>query len=344
MELVVSVGLLITSSLVTSRQISTSVAVTVNSYQCFKPIIYSCNFIQSRMPLTYFLITTAGPLFVFETPSQDPTTPQARPSMALSPLSHFTSNKAISLGVNAAAGSAFCSRCEGYSTSALLLARPALKRTTLAFGSFMRQYYNTTRSRGTSVSGLSYWNDNQAGYSGWTVGDDQTVWGKPGDIYLKLKEGYDKHKVPIRAWEPDNNWNVTYQPIKNWIGRSWETFNETLYPTGGEEWVSKMGNLSMTYYTNGFGQDNAYSTNPAYKMTKSNEPHPTASRKMYGDLIGNSKKKFNMDMLFTDFLCYRGPMMGQKGYQDVPYGEEAHHMWLGGMTQAAADHGVEVQS
>jgi hypothetical protein len=48
-----------------------------------------------------------------------------------------------------------------------------------------------------------------------------------------------------------------------------------------------------------------------------------------------------MEQLFTDFLCYRGPEMGT--YQDVPDDEEGEHMWLGGMTKAAQDNGVEVQ-
>ena len=43
----------------------------------------------------------------------------------------------------------------------------------------------------------------------------------------------------------------------------------------------------------------------------------------------------------TDFLCYRGPSMAQ--YQDVPPGEEGEHLWLGGMTEAAQNLGMEVQ-
>ena len=44
-------------------------------------------------------------------------------------------------------------------------------------------------------------------------------------------------------------------------------------------------------------------------MTKSNEPHPNASYAMYFDIIANAKAKYNMEMLFTDFLCYRQPEM-----------------------------------
>ena len=43
------------------------------------------------------------------------------------------------------------------------------------------------------------------------MGPDQEVWGKPEDIYLRLKEEYDKAGIPIKGWEPDNNWIVTYK-------------------------------------------------------------------------------------------------------------------------------------
>ena len=46
-------------------------------------------------------------------------------------------------------------------------------------------------------------------------------------------------------------------------------------------------------------------------------------------------------MLFTDFLCYRGP--GMADYADVPPGEDGEHLWLAGIAGAAASLGVEVQ-
>ena len=274
--------------------------------------------------------------------AQAQTPPPAAPK-PLPPVDDFA------LGVRAGTGSCG-SRCMLFRSSVALLARPGLTRAIRAFGSVLRQHHNTTRSRGPGVTQLSYWNDNQAAYSWWTVGPDQEVWGKPEDIYLKLKEGYDRHNVPIRSWEPDNNWLVTYNDgkdgndwgngsgvEKNWIGRQWD-YNTELYPSGGD-FVSKLGNLSMTYYTNGFNAENAY--RHTYAMTKNNEPHPNASFRMYGDLIRNATKKYNMEMLFTDFLCYRGPAMGQ--YQDVPALEEGQHMWIGGQANAAGSCGVEVQ-
>ena len=37
------------------------------------------------------------------------------------------------------------------------------------------------------------------------------VWGLPQDIYLKLKAGYVAAEIPIRQWEPDNNFVVDYK-------------------------------------------------------------------------------------------------------------------------------------
>eukprot|EP01052_Picozoa_sp_SAG31_P042793 SAG31_NODE_6910_length_1853_cov_6.956455_3_plen_130_part_00 len=120
--------------------------------------------------------------------------------------------------------------------AAVLLARPGVTRVTRAFGSVLRQARNTTRNRGAGVTQLAQWNDNQGAYSWWTVGPDQEVgkqacdmfllfamrslrkihlfsrhnlldrqvWGKPEDIYVKMKDEYDKSGIPVRSWEPDN--------------------------------------------------------------------------------------------------------------------------------------------
>lgn len=295
-------------------------------------------------PFTMQQCKSGGPLFVFGIDEL------AGTGFVLSALDNFTTQTAD--GIRVSVGQGGCGkRCTLFSSSAVLLARPGLTRSTRAFGAFIRQWHNTTRKRGPGVTQLSYWNDNQAGYSWWTVGPDQEVWGKPEDIYLKLKAEYDKVGIPIRGWEPDNNWLADYGgnaslwgngsgTAKNWIGRQWD-YNPELYPSGGQDFVNKMGNLSMTYYTNGFGADNVYKNITKYRMQKNNEPHPTTSYLMYNELISAAKERYNMEMLFTDFLCYRQPAMEQ--YQDVPDGEEGGHLWLGGQARAAADNGVEVQ-
>ena len=69
--------------------------------------------------------------------------------------------------------------------------------------------------------------------------------------------------------------------------------------------------------------------------------HPNISYDFYKSIFGNAHEKWNMEMLFTDFLCYRGPEMGQ--YQDCGEEVEGAHKWLAGMTKAATDTGSEVQ-
>lgn len=76
-------------------------------------------------------------------------------------------------------------------------------------------------------------------------------------------------------------------------------------------------------------------------VKKPSEPHPNVSYDFYKSIFGNAHEKWNMEMLFTDFLCYRGPEMGQ--YQDCGTAEEGAHKWLAGMTRAAMDTGSEVQ-
>ena len=85
----------------------------------------------------------------------------------------------------------------------------------------------------------------QAGYSWWSVGSDQSVWGVPEDIYLALKAGYDAARIPVRGWEPDNNFVVDYYQPESWTGNDLRAWNATLYPSGGRGFVEKLGNLSM---------------------------------------------------------------------------------------------------
>ena len=291
-----------------------------------------------------------GPAFVFRRPTQQLPTPPAA-TMALTPLNYFSSNlvlggsKGASSGLRVAADQGACQqhggRCQLYTTRALLLAREGLVRATRAMGSVLRQAWHTTRARGPGVTQLSYWNDNQAGYSWWSVGPDQMVWGLPQQIYLKLKAGYDAAGIPIRGWEPDNNFVVDYRNPKNWIGKDLMHYNRDLYPMGGEAFVAAMGNLSFTYYSNGFGADANMSIFKKYPITKANEPHPNVSFDFYSELLGYQAERLGAEMFFTDFLSYRGP--AAQAYQDVPWGEEGEQLWLGGMAKAAGSLGMEVQ-
>ena len=145
-----------------------------------------------------------GPLFIAVEPAAAGTTAEwvPRPTLGLSPLTNFTANGLIPLkgakfpvvGVTAS------SVGSKWKTAALLLARPGLLRATRGLGALLRQVHATTRSRGVGVTALSYWADNQAGYSWWSAGDDQMIWGQPEAIYTSLKAGYDAADIPITHW------------------------------------------------------------------------------------------------------------------------------------------------
>lgn len=295
---------------------------------------------------------SGGPLFIHDRDGDTQSLPfLPRATFALTPLSHFTSNAVGSVcptknsppsadcAVRVDAAAYGCgTRCAWFNTSALLLARPGLMRGMRATGSILRKAMNATRTRGAGVNKLSAWFDNQSGYSFWSVGNDQSAWGLPEKIYLRLKAGYDAAGIPIRGWEPDNNFHVDYAPVKHWIGNDFGTFNESLYPSGGQAWVHAMGNLSNVYYSNGFASDTVYRRDFNMVSIGSNnfEPHPNDSYKFYSHAFSNATQLFGMKMLFTDYLCYRGPSMA--GFQDVEASEEGEHLWLRGLTLAA---GVE---
>eukprot|EP01047_Picozoa_sp_COSAG01_P081871 COSAG01_NODE_16505_length_1231_cov_1.416961_2_plen_306_part_01 len=66
-------------------------------------------------------------------------------------------------------------RAAMWNTSAVILARPGVGRAARALGSVLRRAHNTTRRRAVMTQQLSAWNDNQAGYSWWSVGNNQSV-------------------------------------------------------------------------------------------------------------------------------------------------------------------------
>ena len=47
--------------------------------------------------------------------------------------------------------------------------------------------------------------------------------------------------------------------------------------------------------------------------------HPNISYAFHSDVFGHAVTNYGMEMLFTDFLCYRGPSMNQ--YNDIPADE-----------------------
>ena len=240
----------------------------------------------------------------------------------------------------------------------LLLARPGINRAVRAWGSAMRQRYNTTRSRGAATTGLSYWDDNQAGYSFWSVDHMLDVWGRPEDIFVDLIAAYGRLGIRFQSWETDQNFLGTMCPLckGNGFGWCWDDvsqWNTTLFPSGMELY-NKLGGLPMVYYISTMCRDNVYRLSSEggkggkYRFLNISGwtgdvlnavVHPDDAHAAYTDMLTPLKHEGNMQMLFTDFLCWRGPEVQRQ----LPAYFEADHRWLTGMTVAAQDLGLEIQ-
>jgi hypothetical protein len=106
----------------------------------------------------------------------------------------------------------------------------------------------------------------------------------------------------------------------------------------------------MVYYISTFCRDNIYRDTAGGKYRFVNVSawtgdvlnavvHPDDAYAAYTDMLTPLKNLANMQMLFTDFLCWRGPEL----QRHLPTYFEADHTWLDGMTRAAQDLGIEVQ-
>ena len=126
-----------------------------------------------------------GPLFVF---SRGATRPRA--ALAFAPLSNFSAQDAACGAGGPGAGSAFGALTiapgvapPGTRLAAALVARPGLKRATVALGALLRQRFGTRRLRGVGTRALSYWSDNAAGYSFWSEAKNLARWGQPEALF-----------------------------------------------------------------------------------------------------------------------------------------------------------------
>lgn len=157
--------------------------------------------------------TSDGPMVLVSNSSLDLS------SVVLSAASHFTAyhpsvapNKDGSvlsmspLPKNAPAGTVFTS---------VLLARPHLTRAYQAWGSFQRQLHTTVRARGSGVSQLSYWDDNEAGYSYWSAAKNLNQWGVPEDIFLQLIASYHQ-QVMAPPTHPHSSIFVSFSLFLMW--------------------------------------------------------------------------------------------------------------------------------
>eukprot|EP00494_Astrolonche_serrata_P025214 UN25475 len=214
----------------------------------------------------------------------------------------------------------------------------------------MRTHYNTIKYRSDAVGLLSYWDDNSAGYSFWGNRDDFDQWGTTETLMASLQNSYREQGVNIRAWEIDCNFEREDVFEDGWCFKNWSKWNSTVFPSGGEAFYESLGNnISMSYYMSAFCGDTDYKGEYDFVSVKSTGPAsdpnvsvitPDGAYKFYHDILSNAKTKWNMQHLFTDFLCVRGP-----GVDDALTGKyfEPSYNWLKGMTMAAQDLGLEVQ-
>ena len=124
--------------------------------------------------------------------------------------------------------------------SAVLLSRPGLARTTRAYGAFVRKFYATTRLRDQHVKTLSYWSDNAAGYSWWSMpGNNIDSFGPIGELFIRLHKEYLREGIMFGSWESDNTFgripaiDSTGKSDGGWCFEDWTAWNLTQYPGGG---------------------------------------------------------------------------------------------------------------
>lgn len=237
-------------------------------------------------------------------------------------------------------------RAATWNTSAVVLARPGVGRAARALGTVLRRAHNTTRRRAVMTQQLSAWNDNQAGYSWWSVGNNQSVWGQPELIYRTLKKGYDEAKIPIRSWEPDNALSAVYSDHSGWIYEDFGKWNLSLYPSAGN--LSSLLGVPLVLYMNGWSKTSPHTTNSSWKFKQYSkncggqvEIEPASSLSFHSSIF-QTALKWGFKGLFTDFIGFRGGWASRQG-DGVAADDEPEHAWLGGMTLAAQNLGVEVQ-
>jgi hypothetical protein len=301
-----------------------------------------------------------GPLLLF---SSEPSS--APGALAFSSLDNFTVSFA-GCGLAASAGAAAGSGSRpgfgsffrsssgqppaGSSLALLLLGRPGLKRASVAWGAALRRAYSTRRRRGTGSRALSYWSDNAAGYSFWSVPGHLDKWGQPEAIFRALHSAYAAAGIPIVQWEVDSNM-IPGSPspwFGGWCWHDWRSFNRSLYPSGGTLSAAALGGAPMAYYVSSFCQDNVHAAQEGFRFVNVSWPpaavvHPEDAYSFYSSILAPAAQHWNMQHFFTDFLCFRGPRLDAAlaAAGEALYAPSAQ--WLQGMTLAASDLGMEVQ-
>ena len=212
----------------------------------------------------------------------------------------------------------------------------------------MRQRFATTRRRGAGTRALSYWSDNAAGYSFWSIASNLSTWGVPEELFKQLHAGYKALGVPVVQWEVDSNFIAGDVPFSGgWCWRDWRAWNTTFYPSGGNL-SALLGDAPMAFYVSAFCNDTVHRAEGFDFVSVANDEwgraeiavaHPDSARAFYSSILSPAQKHWGMQLLFTDFLCWRGDALAAA----LPDYYGSGEAWLGGMALAAQDLGMEVQ-
>ena len=267
-----------------------------------------------------------GPLLLFENATSRGT-PGAVETMVLSAFDHFTVQSPAMqgqsgpggalVGVHTGSGNSMEGEAPPLGTvlTTLLIVRPELTRAYRGWGAFLRMAHNTTRGRGSGLGKLSYWDDNEAGYSYWGQARNLNAEGVPEDNMKLLAASYKQQGVPIGAWEVDCNfeYEIWWPTYGGWCWKDWLHWNTTAFPSGGKL-SSLVGNLPMTYYVSPFCADNVHRKGYGGQYDFLNVTvggkvmgvvAPNSSEAFYTEILSVGVRQWNMEMLFTDFMSDR---------------------------------------
>jgi hypothetical protein len=132
-----------------------------------------------------------------------------------------------------------------------------------------------------------------------------------------------------------------------WCWRSWRSWNETFYPSGGNL-SALLGHAPMALYVSAFCNDTVHRAegfdfvsvvNDQWGAAQVAVAHPDSAHAFYTSILSTARAQWGMQQLFTDFLCWRGAALASA----LPGYFGAGEAWLGGMARAAQDLGMEVQ-
>jgi len=155
--------------------------------------------------------------------------------------------------------------------------------------------------------------------------------------------------VPIVEWEVDCNF-YTSSPgsfAGGWCWTDWRRWNTTFFPSGGNL-SALLDGAPLALYVSSFCADNVHKAEGFRFVDVPGKPwsadpisiaHPDDAYRFYSSILATARSEWGMQQLFTDFLAWRDAALSAA----LPSDFGAAERWLGGMTLAAQDLGMEVQ-